>query len=127
MGSWREISWREGARWFWEHLVDADLANNTLGWQWTAGCGADAAPYFRVFNPVLQSRKFDPEGAFIREHIPELRGFSDALIHWPHDADSSAQRSAGCMLGKDYPHPIVDHAVQREKAVALFRRPKNKH
>ncbi len=102
------LPWQQGASWFWETLVDADLANNSFGWQWTAGCGADAAPYFRIFNPVLQSRKFDPAGAYIRRWIPELQGLDDALIHAPWLASRPPS---------DYPPPIVDHAVARDLAL----------
>ncbi len=115
------LDWRWGEAYFARHLLDFDLAANNGGWQWSASTGVDAAPYFRVFNPVLQSRRFDPDGTFIREQLPELRGFSDKLIHWPHDADMFTQREAQCVLGEDYPHPIVDHAVQKEKAIAMFR------
>ena len=115
------IDWQWGEAYFARHLLDFDLASNNGGWQWSASTGVDAAPYFRVFNPVLQSRRFDPDGLFIRENLPELRGFPDKLIHWPHDADIFTQREAQCVLGEDYPHPIVDHAVQKEKAIAMFR------
>ncbi len=115
------VDWRRGERYFAERLVDFDLASNNGGWQWSASTGVDAAPYFRVFNPVLQSRRFDPDGAFIREHVPELRGFSDKHIHWPHDADMFTRSAARCRLGEDYPHPIVDHALQKEQAIAMFK------
>ncbi|HSG69614.1 MAG TPA: deoxyribodipyrimidine photo-lyase [Planctomycetaceae bacterium] len=103
------ISWQQGAAWFWETLVDADLANNTLGWQWTAGCGADAAPYFRVFNPTTQSRKFDPAGEYIRRYIPELRHLPIKSLHEPGRADASG-----------YPPPMVEHREARELALAAF-------
>jgi deoxyribodipyrimidine photo-lyase len=115
------VDWRRGERYFAENLLDYDLAANNGGWQWSASTGADGAPYFRIFNPVLQSRKFDSGGKFIRAHLPELSGFGNELIHWPHDADLPAQQAAGCTLGNDYPHPIVDHAEQKEKAIALFK------
>ena len=114
------VDWRRGERYFAAGLLDYDLASNNGGWQWSASTGADGAPYFRIFNPVLQSRKFDADGAFIRANLPELAGFPDALVHWPHEAGAAAQQQAGCVLGKDYPHPIVDHAEQKEKAIALF-------
>ncbi|HEY9717393.1 MAG TPA: deoxyribodipyrimidine photo-lyase [Trichormus sp.] len=111
------ISWREGARWFWDTLVDADLANNTLGWQWTAGCGADAAPYFRVFNPVLQGQKFDPAGGYVRKWVPELAKLPDKWLHQPWAAPEQVVAQAGIILGKSYPQPIVDHARARERAL----------
>ncbi|BBL75838.1 cryptochrome/photolyase family protein [Methylomagnum ishizawai] len=116
------IPWRKGARWFWDTLVDADLANNTLGWQWTAGCGADAAPYFRVFNPVLQGQRFDPDGAYVRRWVPELAGLPDAAIHRPWEAAPAVLREAGVRLGETYPLPIVDLKSSRERALAAFAR-----
>jgi deoxyribodipyrimidine photo-lyase len=106
------VPWQEGARWFWDTLVDADLANNTLGWQWTAGCGADASPWYRVFNPVLQSRKFDPQGKYLRRWLPELAALPDALLHEPWKAP--AARRGG------YPDPVVDLAASRERALAAL-------
>ncbi len=114
------IDWRRGAEYFADGLLDFELASNNGGWQWSASTGVDAAPYFRIFNPVLQSRKFDPEGAYIRTWVPELRGFDSRRIHWPTEAGALEQIEAGCVLGEDYPLPIVDHAQQKEKAVALF-------
>lgn len=111
------VSWQEGARWFWDTLVDADLANNALGWQWTAGCGADAAPYFRVFNPVSQGEKFDPRGDYVRRWVPELANLPAAWIHQPWQAPVEVLRSAGVELGKSYPHPLVDHAEARKRAL----------
>jgi deoxyribodipyrimidine photo-lyase len=116
------ISWEHGARWFWDTLVDADLANNTLGWQWTAGCGADAAPYFRVFNPVTQGEKFDPHGKYIRRWCPELARLPDKWIHQPGNTPSEILHSAGVQLGRTYPKPMVDHAVARELALESFAR-----
>ncbi|MBE0644671.1 MAG: deoxyribodipyrimidine photo-lyase [Bacteroidetes bacterium] len=114
------VDWRRGAEYFAAGLLDFELASNNGGWQWSASTGVDAAPYFRIFNPVLQSRKFDAEGAYIRTWVPELRAFDSRDIHWPADADMLAQREAGCILGEDYPFPIVDHAEQKERAIALF-------
>ncbi|TVQ72155.1 MAG: deoxyribodipyrimidine photo-lyase [Chromatiaceae bacterium] len=114
------IHWREGARWFWDTLVDADLASNTLGWQWTAGCGADAAPYFRVFNPVLQGERFDPKGDYVRRWVPELKNLPDKYLHKPWQAPDSVWRSAGIRPGRDYPRPIVDLAVSRREALAAW-------
>ncbi len=102
------IHWRHGEAWFWDTLLDADTANNTAGWQWVAGSGADAAPYFRIFNPVTQSAKFDPGGDYIRTYVPELRDLPDKLIHAPWDAPALILQGAGITLGKTYPKPIVD-------------------
>lgn len=113
-------SWTAGARWFWDTLVDADLASNTLGWQWVAGCGADAAPYFRIFNPVSQGLKFDPEGAYVRRWVPELARLSAPDLHAPWEASPLTLRAAGVTLGRDYPRPIVDHATTRTAALAAF-------
>ena len=115
------ISWRDGAAWFWDTLVDADLANNTLGWQWSAGCGADAAPYFRIFAPVLQGRKFDPDGAYVRRWVPELGRLPAKFIHAPWEAPVAELAAAGVALGDNYPQPIVDHARARAEALAAFR------
>ncbi len=114
------IAWQEGARWFWDTLVDADLANNTLGWQWAAGCGADAAPYFRVFNPALQAERFDPDGAYVRQWLPELDALPAKWIHKPGKAPDDVLEKAGVRLGETYPEPIVDHAKARERALAAF-------
>jgi deoxyribodipyrimidine photo-lyase len=115
------IPWQEGAAWFWDTLVDADLANNTLGWQWTAGCGADAAPYFRIFNPVTQGEKFDANGDYVRHWIPELNGLSSEWIHKPWDAPRSVLTDAGIELGRTYPRPIVDHGEARSRALAALQ------
>lgn len=114
------IPWQEGAKWFWDTLVDADLANNTLGWQWCAGCGADAAPYFRIFNPLIQSEKFDPKGDYIRTFVPELKKLPASWIHRPHEAPEEILKKAGIILGKTYPYPLVDHAVARKAALELY-------
>lgn len=111
------LPWQEGARWFWDTLVDADLPNNSLGWQWSAGCGADAAPYFRVFNPVLQGEKFDSEGVYVRRWVPELAKLPSAWIHKPWDAPPGALAAAGVQLGVTYPRPIVEHAHGRQRAL----------
>jgi deoxyribodipyrimidine photo-lyase len=112
--------WLQGARWFWDTLVDADLANNTLGWQWTAGCGADAAPYFRIFNPILQAERFDPERAYLRRWLPELARLPDRWIHCPWEAPATVLSEAGVDLGRTYPHPIVDFRSSREAALAAY-------
>jgi deoxyribodipyrimidine photo-lyase len=114
--------WLEGARWFWDTLVDADLASNTMGWQWTAGSGADAAPYFRVFNPVLQGEKFDPEGAYTRRWVPELTGLPDKYLHKPWQAPRTVMDQVGIELGRSYPRPIVDLKESRARALERFAR-----
>ncbi|KIA80220.1 deoxyribodipyrimidine photolyase [Chromobacterium piscinae] len=116
------IDWRWGERYFAEKLLDFDLAANNGGWQWAASTGCDAQPYFRIFNPVSQSEKFDADGRFIRRYVPELARLPDTLIHAPWLARPEQLMDAGVRLGRDYPHPIVDHAVQREQALALFKR-----
>jgi deoxyribodipyrimidine photo-lyase len=114
------LAWREGAAWFWDTLVDADLAQNTSGWQWTAGCGADAAPYFRVFNPMSQGEKFDPRGDYVRRWCPELARLPDEWLHRPWEAPPEILERAGVRLGRDYPKPIVNHAAAREAALKAF-------
>ena len=109
------IPWQEGARWFWDTLVDADLASNTLGWQWTAGCGTDAAPYFRIFNPIRQGEQFDPDGAYVRRWVPELAKLPAAAVHQPWTQPST---------GRDYPAPVVDFAASRAEALAGYERVK---
>ncbi|HEY4263299.1 MAG TPA: deoxyribodipyrimidine photo-lyase, partial [Schlesneria sp.] len=115
------LHWRHGASWFWDTLVDADLANNTLGWQWSAGCGADAAPYFRVFNPVLQSEKFDATGAYLRQWVPELKELPTKWLHAPWTAPEEVLAKAGVILGDSYPNPIVDHSEARAAALNAFQ------
>lgn len=114
------ISWRAGADWFWDTLVDADLASNTLGWQWAGGCGADAAPYFRIFNPITQGGKFDPEGVYIRRFVPELSKVPTSYLHTPWEMSESLQRAVGCVIGVDYPAPVVQHQAGRERALAAL-------
>jgi deoxyribodipyrimidine photo-lyase len=114
------IHWVEGAKWFWDTLVDADLANNTMGWQWVAGCGADASPYFRIFNPTTQGEKFDPDGKYIRKWVPELEKLEDKYIHEPSKAPPLVLRAAGVTLGKTYPYPIVDHDERRKEALVRY-------
>ncbi|GAB5471219.1 MAG: deoxyribodipyrimidine photo-lyase [Rhodospirillales bacterium] len=114
------IPWQRGERWFWDTLVDADPANNTASWQWVAGCGADAAPYFRVFNPILQGERFDPGGAYVRRWVPELSALPDKLIHKPWEAPAPVLREAGVVLGESYPERLVDHGAARQRALAAF-------
>ncbi len=114
--------WHDGAKWFWEALVDADLANNTLGWQWSGGCGADAAPYFRIFNPIIQGRKFDPEGNYVRRFVPELAKLETEYIHSPWEAPDEVLRCAEVTIGETYPEPIIDHKAGRERALAALDR-----
>ena len=110
------LDWRRGARWFMHHLIDGDIASNQHGWQWTAGTGTDAAPYFRVFNPVSQGTKFDPDGTYVRRYVPELAVLSDAEIHEPWKAGGG-----GMFGGVDgYPAPIIDHSVEREEALRRY-------
>ncbi|PTX99007.1 deoxyribodipyrimidine photo-lyase [Opitutus sp. ER46] len=116
------LPWTEGATWFWDTLVDADLAANTLNWQWSAGCGADAAPYFRIFAPVTQGRRFDPEGAYVRCWVPELARLPAAHVHAPWEAPAEELARAGVALGGNYPRPIVDHATARAEALAAFHK-----
>jgi deoxyribodipyrimidine photo-lyase len=114
------VDWRRGEQWFWDTLTDADPASNPMGWQWVAGSGADAAPYFRIFNPVLQADKFDPDGAYVRRWVPELAGLAAPEIHAPWQASSDALARARVVLGKTYPQPIVEHAFARARALAAF-------
>jgi deoxyribodipyrimidine photo-lyase len=114
------INWTEGARWFWDTLVDADLASNTLGWQWVAGSGADAAPFFRIFNPTSQARKFDPDGTYIRRWVPELARLPAEWIHQPWAAPEALLRAAGVRLGEHYPERVVDHDGARRAALEAF-------
>ena len=115
------VDWRQGERYFAEKLIDYDLAANSGGWQWAASVGCDAQPWFRIFNPVTQSERFDPRGAFIRRYVPELAALPDKFIHAPWTMPDAAQRASGIVLGRDYPSPMVDHAVQRARALALFK------
>jgi len=112
--------WQRGAEWFWDTLVDADLASNTLGWQWTAGCGADAAPFFRIFNPMTQGEKFDPEGDYVRRWVPQLGDLPVRYIHQPWTAPSAILARCGVSLGVDYPEPIVDHKQARARALLAY-------
>ncbi len=114
------LDWRLGEAEFMRHLVDGDVASNDGGWQWTASTGTDPQPYFRVFNPILQGRRFDPDGRYVRRWVPELRGVEGPAIHQPWTLDPGAQAEAGVRIGRDYPAPIVDHAEARERALATY-------
>ena len=115
------IDWRRGEKWFRDTLVDADAASNPANWQWVAGSGADASPFFRIFNPILQGEKFDPDGTYVRTFVPELRELASTWIHKPFDAPESALAEAGVELGRTYPKPIVDHARARQRALAAYK------
>lgn len=115
------IDWQTGEKWFWDTLVDADLASNAASWQWVAGCGADAAPYFRIFNPTIQGTKFDPDGTYVRKWVPEISKLPDKLIHAPWTAKPIELAEAGVELGRDYPAPIVDHAMARNRALEKYK------
>ena len=114
------IPWQEGAKWFWDTLVDANLANNTLGWQWTAGCGADAAPYFRIFNPILQGEKFDPGSVYIRNWIPEIKDLPNKFIHKPWQASAEMLKKAKVKLSETYPFPMINHKEARDRALLAY-------
>ena len=116
------LPWQDGARWFWDTLADADLAQNTLGWQWTAGCGADAAPFFRIFNPIAQGEKFDPLGAYVRRWVPELAGLPNQWIHRPQETPVEVLQEARVTLGQSYPKPIINHDIAREVALEAYAR-----
>lgn len=115
------IDWRRGERYFMRMLIDGDHAANNGGWQWAAGTGTDAQPYFRIFNPVSQGQKFDPQGAYVRRYVPELAQVPERYIHTPWEMPPAEQRRANVQIGRDYPAPIVAHAVQRERALTLYR------
>jgi deoxyribodipyrimidine photo-lyase len=115
------VDWRLGEAWFMRHLVDGDPAANNGGWQWTAGVGTDAAPYFRIFNPVLQAKKFDPDGAYVRRWVPELARVPAAYVHEPWTMTPIEQQAVGCLVGRDYPTPIVEHAAVRERTLAAYK------
>lgn len=119
------IDWRCGERWFWDTLVDADAANNPFGWQWVAGSGFDAQPFFRIFNPILQGEKFDPDGRYVRAFVPEIAGLPDRFIHKPWEASPLEARAAGVDIGETYPYPMVDHATARQRALAAYQSMRN--
>ena len=115
------VSWVEGERWFWDTLVDGDLAVNAQSWQWVAGCGTDSQPFFRVFNPVTQGERFDPQGVYVRRWVPELAALPDRWIHAPWTAPADVLDGAGVTLGKTYPRPVVGLEEGRDRALAAFR------
>ena len=115
------LNWHHGEQWFWDCLVDADLASNSASWQWIAGCGADAAPYFRIFNPVTQGEKFDPDGEYIRQYIPELKELPNKYLYNPSEAPKEVLDKANIVIGKDYPEPIINLKASREKALDAFK------
>ena len=115
------LHWQQGEKWFWEQLLDADRANNSFGWQWVAGCGTDAQPFFRIFNPVEQSKKFDPDGHYIRAWVPELAQLSNKDLHAPWQVSPLVLHTAGIVLGKNYALPIVDHRLKRLEALSLYK------
>ncbi|NNF17273.1 MAG: deoxyribodipyrimidine photo-lyase [Gammaproteobacteria bacterium] len=119
------IPWQQGEAWFWDTLVDADLASNSASWQWVAGCGADAAPYFRIFNPILQGEKFDAQGDYVRRWVPELKKMPKKWIHRPADAPADVLADADVKLGKSYPRPIIDRKVARQRALDAFQKTRN--
>lgn len=119
------IDWRWGEQHFMQHLIDGDPASNNGGWQWAASTGTDAAPYFRIFNPVLQGEKYDPQGDYVRRWVPELEGVPFAYLHKPWTMPADMQRKAGCIIGKDYPAPIVAHAWARQRALAVYKAARN--
>ena len=112
--------WQDGAQWFWDTLVDADLPNNTMGWQWIGGCGADAAPYFRIFNPITQGEKFDPKGVYVRRYVPELEKLPNGFVHKPWEMGELELKGCGVSLGRDYPEPLIPHAEGRRRALDAF-------
>ena len=114
------IDWREGEKWFWDTLVDADPANNTAGWQWVAGSGADASPYYRIFNPIIQGKKFDEQGEYVKTYVPELKDLDAKYIHAPWETPEDVLNSISLELGKDYPEPIVDHSFARNRALEAY-------
>ena len=115
------LHWIQGARWFWDCLLDADLASNSCSWQWVAGTGADAAPYFRIFNPVTQSQKFDPNGTYIKKFLPELASVPDRYIHDPSNAPEGELLRAGVKLGVQYPLAILDLKETRTRALEAYK------
>ena len=121
------IHWHEGEKWFWDCLVDADLASNSASWQWVAGCGADASPFFRIFNPITQGKKFDPCGQYTRQYLPELSKLPDKYLYAPWEAPTKILQEAGVTLGSNYPKPIVDLALSRQEALDGYKALKGRY
>ena len=115
------IDWRWGERYFMQQLIDGDTAANNGGWQWSAGTGTDAQPYFRIFNPISQGETFDPDGAYVKRYVPELANVPTKYIHAPWLMPPMLMREVHCLIGHDYPAPIVDHATQRTRALAMYK------
>jgi deoxyribodipyrimidine photo-lyase len=116
------VDWRSGETWFMRELIDGDPAANNGGWQWVAGTGTDAAPYFRIFNPLLQAKRYDPDGAYVRRWVPELARVPAPLVHEPWRLTPLEQKGAGLAIGRDYPMPVVDHGVARARTLAAYAR-----
>ena len=116
------LHWKEGERWFFDTLVDADIGSNSAGWQWIAGSGADASPYFRIFNPILQGKKFDPKGEYVKKFIPCLDKIPEKFIHSPWEMTVEEQEKYNFILGRDYPKPIVDLSYTRKRALEAFKK-----
>ena len=116
------IHWKQGEEWFWDTLIDADAANNTASWQWVAGCGADAAPYFRIFNPITQGEKFDPKGDYIRKYVPEIAKLPNKYLNKPWELSEKELEACEVKLGKTYPKPIVEHSNARERALKSYEK-----
>lgn len=114
------IDWRKGEKWFWDTLVDADPANNTAGWQWVAGSGADASPYYRIFNPIIQGKKFDSDGEYVKKYVPELKNLDPKYIHAPWETPQDVLKSISLELGRDYPKPIIEHSFARNRALKTY-------
>jgi deoxyribodipyrimidine photo-lyase len=114
------VDWRAGEDWYWDTLVDADPANNAGNWQWVAGCGFDAAPYFRIFNPILQGERFDPDGGYVQRRVPEIAALPDKYLHKPGEAPADILDMAGIVPGETYPLPIVDHRQARQRALDAY-------
>ena len=119
------IHWKEGEKWFWDCLLDADLANNSASWQWVAGTGSDAAPFFRIFNPITQGQKFDKDALYIRRYVPEIANLPNKFIFTPWLADKEILSDANITLGLDYPYPIIDYTSSRKKALDAFKKISN--
>ena len=119
------IHWKEGEKWFWDCLLDADLANNSASWQWVAGTGSDAAPFFRIFNPITQGQKFDKDALYLRKYLPEISNLPNKFIFTPWLADKETLKDANITLGVDYPYPIIDYTESRKKALDAFKKISN--